>query len=480
MQRKLLVALSLASYLSTSVYAATPCEQIEKAISSSSSVYYPGSANYTLDIAHWSAAAILPAVCSVEPGTAKDVGIILGILGATKTSFAVKGGGHSQNPGYSGTKGVQISMSRFTDVIYDASTQTAAVGTGNIWDDVYATLEPYGRQVVGGRFPGVGVAGFSLGGGYSWLSNQYGLSLDTIVGYELVKPDGTICKITQASDAELFFALKGAHHNFGIVTSIIFQTVEQGQIWGGQVIVAADQIPTLIAAAAQWVQDVTDPKAAILSALNGLVLLFYDEPTPPAGMFDTFLALPALVSDVTTRSYTGLVASYLAWGEPVFARVACNTVPIAVDSEAVMTATLNETTFWVEQLSAQIQGDLFFSWSIEPFLPTLLTHNSVATAYPFVRDVAFAPYMIQLAWSDPAFDDLIFDTMRQSVEQLVRVAVGDGQSRVAGAPPYPNYALFGTPVEELYGANLPKLKTIKARVDPTDVMGLAGGWRITL
>ncbi len=88
--------------------------------------------------------------------------------------------------------------------------------------------------------------------------------------------------------------------------------------------------------------------------------------------------------------------------------------------------------------------------------------------------------MIQLAWSDPAFDDLIFDTMRQSADQIVRVAVGDGQSRVPGASPYPNYALFGTPVEKLYGDNLPKLKEIKARVDPLDVMGLAGGWRITL
>ncbi len=58
-------------------------------------------------------------------------------------------------------------MSRFNHVIYDDPTKTAAVGTGNVWDDVYAALEPYGRTVVGGRFPGVGVAGFSLGGGQS-------------------------------------------------------------------------------------------------------------------------------------------------------------------------------------------------------------------------------------------------------------------------------------------------------------------------
>jgi hypothetical protein len=43
-----------------------------------------------------------------------------------------------------------------------------------VWDDVYAALEPHGVIVVGGRVTGVGVGGFTLGGGYSWLSNQYG------------------------------------------------------------------------------------------------------------------------------------------------------------------------------------------------------------------------------------------------------------------------------------------------------------------
>ena len=56
-------------------------------------------------------------------------------------------------------------MYRFSDVTYDAGTETADIGTGLVWDDVYAALEPLGRNVVGGRVTGVGVAGFSLGGG---------------------------------------------------------------------------------------------------------------------------------------------------------------------------------------------------------------------------------------------------------------------------------------------------------------------------
>lgn len=56
-------------------------------------------------------------------------------------------------------------MARFNQVVYNASTQTATIGAGLIWDDVYAALEPHGVNVVGGRVSGVGVAGFTLGGG---------------------------------------------------------------------------------------------------------------------------------------------------------------------------------------------------------------------------------------------------------------------------------------------------------------------------
>lgn len=55
-------------------------------------------------------------------------------------------------------------MSRLNAIEYDASTGTVAVGAGNIWDNVYAALEPYGVNVVGGRVSGIGVAGFTLGG----------------------------------------------------------------------------------------------------------------------------------------------------------------------------------------------------------------------------------------------------------------------------------------------------------------------------
>lgn len=62
-------------------------------------------------------------------------------------------------------------MSRFSEVNFSASAQTVEIGAGLIWDDVYAALDPHNVSVVGGRASGIGVAGFTLGGGM--LSSEY-------------------------------------------------------------------------------------------------------------------------------------------------------------------------------------------------------------------------------------------------------------------------------------------------------------------
>lgn len=79
----------------------------------------------------------------------------------------VKSGGHSVNSGFSSTPGVQITLSSFSEVVYDANDQTATIGLGLIWDDVYSELDQHGVTVVGAKTTGVGVGGIVLGGGRS-------------------------------------------------------------------------------------------------------------------------------------------------------------------------------------------------------------------------------------------------------------------------------------------------------------------------
>jgi len=84
----------------------------------------------------------------------------------------VKGGGRTTNPGFSSTSGVEIAMTRFNEIKVDSTCGTVEVGAGLTWDQVYAALEPTGMNVVGGRMPGIGVAGLILGGGESISSAE--------------------------------------------------------------------------------------------------------------------------------------------------------------------------------------------------------------------------------------------------------------------------------------------------------------------
>ncbi|KAF9815956.1 hypothetical protein IEO21_04283 [Rhodonia placenta] len=268
----------------------TTCQQIAASLSLASSVYYPG--------------------------TAEDVGIILQILGENQTPFAVKDGGHIMNPGYSSTPGVTIAMTRFDTVNYDSDTETVEFGTGLVWDDVYKALDPYNVNVVGGRVSGIGVSGYTLGGGYSWLTNQYGLTLDTIQAFELVLPNGSIVNVTDSNNPDLFYGLKGGYNNFGIVTTFTLKTFPQGEVWAGQVTYSGAEVQAVTDATYNFANYIVDPKAAIITtydyiggALVSSVIMFYDAPTPPPGIFDDFIAVPSLASTVATQSFLSFILS---------------------------------------------------------------------------------------------------------------------------------------------------------------------------
>ncbi|KAF5385518.1 hypothetical protein D9757_005411 [Collybiopsis confluens] len=462
------------------------CTQIAHSVSSLSDVYFPLNPLdillYTKDISHWASSSSAPAACSVEPGSAEDVGIILQILGSTRTPFAVKGGGHASNPNFSSTTGVQIAMYRFSEVVYDAVENTATIGMGLIWDDVYAVLADYGVNVLGGRVTGVGVAGFTLGGGYSWKTNQYGLTVDTVTAFELVKPDGCVANVTQASDPDLFFALKGGLNNYGIVTQITLQTFPQTQVWGGLITYTAGHIPAVLNATQTFSSNVTDPKAAIITTANFLLgeagitqILFYDGPTPPAGIFDQFLAIPAFTKDISTRDFLSLVKSSPS-NATAGIRGLFNSAPLAQLSPTLLDAILNETTFWGAQLSSH--SGLFISYDIEPFRQDILSHSTLPSAYPPTRSTTYLPLNLYYAWTSESSDGQFHDAIKQSVDHITKVALAEGQAGVDTAPVYPNYAVYDTPLERLYGDNLPKMRCIKARVDPHNVMGLAGGFKL--
>lgn len=77
----------------------------------------------------------------------------------------------------------------------------------------------------------------------------------------------------------------------------------------------------------------------------------------------------------------------------------------------------------------------------------------------------------------PLADETFQNAIRSSAAQIRAVAEADGQTGLADAPVYPNYAITGTSLEDMYGENVDRLKALKQLIDPENVMGLAGGFK---
>jgi hypothetical protein len=132
--------------------------------------------------------------------------------------------------------------------------------------------------------------------------------------------------------------------------------------------------------------------------------------------------------------------------------------------------------FWGPRLAEL--GSSSLTWSNEPFIPSAYTHGT-DTAYPppSARRQAFKPSVLLFSW-DPNLSSIEFlKAAKESAAHLKNVALADGQAVEHGIV-YPNYGLSSTPLVEMYGENLPRLRALKKRVDPKNVMGLAGGFKL--
>jgi len=79
-------------------------------------------------------------------------------------------------------------------------------------------------------------------------------------------------------------------------------------------------------------------------------------------------------------------------------------------------------------------------------------------------------------WTDEKFDKDFHNAARSTATALFNAAQLEGQS-TQGALLYPNYAIYDTPLEAIYGSHLPRLRSLQSKVDPQNVMALAGGWK---
>jgi FAD/FMN-containing dehydrogenase len=148
-------------------------------------------------------------------------------------TLAVRGGGHN-GPGL-GTcdDGLVIDLSGMRGIRVDPQARTVRVEGGCTWGEVDHATHPFGLATPSGFISTTGVGGLTLGGGVGYLSRSLGLTIDNLLGVDMVLADGSFVTANATEHPDLFWAVRGGGGNFGVVTSFLFQLHPVSMVYGG-------------------------------------------------------------------------------------------------------------------------------------------------------------------------------------------------------------------------------------------------------
>ncbi|MGH3333721.1 MAG: FAD-binding oxidoreductase [Nocardioidaceae bacterium] len=241
----------------------------------------------------------------VRPTGAADVIDAVTYARESGLPLAVRCGGHA----VSGTSicegGILIDLSSLKGVHVDPGRGIATTQAGVLWGEYDRETALHGLATPGGRVTTTGVGGFTLGGGYGWLSTKYGLTCDNLVAADVVTADGRLVRVSEDENPELLWGLRGAGANFGVVTSYELRTYPMPPlILAGMLIVPNDGNAADVARG--WRAYVETAPEELMSALVTLL-------APPA---------PFVPPEVVGQPMLAMVVAYLGSPEEGTAPIA--------------------------------------------------------------------------------------------------------------------------------------------------------------
>jgi FAD/FMN-containing dehydrogenase len=195
--------------------------------------------------------------------------------------IAMRCGGHN-GPGLGSVDdGLVIDLSGLKTITVDPDARTATIGGGCLLGDVDAATHEHGLAAPVGILSTTGAGGLILGGGMGYLSRKAGLSIDNLLGAEVVLADGSVVTANENENDDLYWAIRGGGGNFGVVTQMTLQLHPVSTIVGGPMFWSLDSTVDLL----KWYREF------ILNAPEDVYGFFAFATVPPAPMFPEELHL---------------------------------------------------------------------------------------------------------------------------------------------------------------------------------------------
>jgi FAD/FMN-containing dehydrogenase len=204
------------------------------------------------------------------PESADDIVAIVTFAREHGLAVAPQGTGHNAHPlEHQLANSILLKTERMRGVEIDATTRRARVEGGAVWMDVTSAAAEHGLAAMAGSSPDVGVVGYTLGGGISWLSRRYGLAANSVTAIELVTAAGARVRTDRNHHPDLFWALRGGGGSFGVVTAIEIELRPITRVYAGAMFWPQGRAREVLQAWREWTQqELPDEVISVGRVLN--------------------------------------------------------------------------------------------------------------------------------------------------------------------------------------------------------------------
>jgi FAD/FMN-containing dehydrogenase len=397
--------------------------------------------------------------------TTSDIADAVTFARGSGLEISVRGGGHNVAGRAVGDGALMIDLSQMKGIHVDPVAKRGRAQGGVTWNELNREAAAHGLAVTGGAISSTGIAGYTLGGGLGWAMSKYGLAADNLTGVELITADGTILNVTEESDPELLWGLRGGGGNFGVAASFEYRLHDLPLITGGLIAHPFEVGRDLLRFYRDAVDDLSD---------DTTVFAVFAHAPDGSGLK---IAAMAVFHTGTEEEAQRDLEPFLSWGEPIVVEV--HRMPYPVMNTLLDAGyPWGACSYWLSNFTTGLDDGLIdaayerFATTPSPMNAILFEHfHGAVTRVPV--DATAVPHrergfnlVMPSVWLDPADTEANVTWTRETQAALAEhlterrwlnyLADDQGADAIRGA----------------YGPNYDRLVALKRRLDPENVFHL--------